>query len=176
MHPIWTNKGSVQATSKTKNNILGRNNKSRSSAVRNFQLHQNTICFGWDMNLFSGQHFTYSWIMVICKTFFISKPFLLKNLRRVLCHLFISIFENLFRWCLIVQNNENMHLWNICEKCEIYMEIFVWNMFKVNTKGTRMTWVIMLWCLYHQLQRGGYCGPSSTSAMKFFVKYFSEKS
>ena len=171
MHPIWTNKGSVQATSKTKNNILGRNNKSRSSAVRNFQLHQNTICFGWDMNLFSGQHFTYSWIMVICKTFFISKPFLLKNLRRVLCHLFISIFENLFRWCLIVQNNENMHLRNICEKCEIYMEIFVWNMFKVNTKGTRM-----LWCIYHQLQRGGYCGPSSTSAMKFFVKYFSEKS
>ena len=43
-------------------------------------------------------------------TFFIPKRFLIEHLRNALTQLFFSIFVTLSRWCLLVQNNENISL------------------------------------------------------------------
>ena len=59
--PICTKRGSLLATPKSKNIFFGRNNKSRSSAFRNFLFYQNIICFDWVMNLFL------SWVMLFVK-------------------------------------------------------------------------------------------------------------
>ena len=62
--PVCTTKRSTWAIPKMKNNFFFffRNNKSRSSAFRNFSFYQNIICFGWVMNLF-----------LFCLIFFIKK-------------------------------------------------------------------------------------------------------
>ena len=49
LHSIKVRMGYAQ---NEKQVFFGRNNKSRSSAFKNFLLYQNIICFGWAMNLF----------------------------------------------------------------------------------------------------------------------------
>ena len=61
--PICTTKGSAWGHAQHgKQFSFGRNNKSRSSAFRNFLFYQSIICFGWVMNLF-----------LFCVMFFIKK-------------------------------------------------------------------------------------------------------
>ena len=75
-----------------------------------------------------------------------------------------------------------------CSKlCKHEFLKFVWNMwicmktslrniFKVNNNSTRTTWVSLLWCLLHQLQRHRYWEPSQTSTIwNLFAKKLIEK-
>ena len=68
------------------------------------------------------------------KHFFIPKLFLLEHVRSVLYHLFFfSFFETFPGWCLLVQNNGNINLWNLSSIYENH-----WTKF-VNNKNTRTT-------------------------------------
>ena len=50
-----------------------------------------------------------------------------------------------------------------------FMKTNLRNIFKVNNKGTRTTWVSLRWCLLHQLQRCRYWEPSQTSTISSFL-------
>ena len=73
-----------------------------------------------------------------------------------------SIFSTLSRWGLLLQNNGNM---NFCIKLNMH-ETKAQNL--VNNKSTRTTWMMLFWCLYQQLQRWGYWGPSWTFTNELF--------
>ena len=53
--------------------------------------------------------------------------------------------------------------------CEIYMKTNVWNMLKVNNKGTKTTWMTLFWCLFLWLQRHPYNAVEHLR-WNFFVK------
>ena len=61
--------------------------------------------------------------LLFAKHFF--KPKATRKFRSVLCHLFFSIFETLPGWCLLVQNNGNMNLWNMLNMHENQWTKFV---------------------------------------------------
>ena len=56
---------------------------------------------------------------------FILKLFLIEHFRTVISHLFFSVFENLPRWRLLVQDNGNLNFWNILNMDEIQCTNFV---------------------------------------------------
>ena len=61
--------------------------------------------------------------LLFAKHFF--KPKATRKFRSVLCHLFFSIFETLPGWCLLVQNNGNMNLWDMLNMHENQWTKFV---------------------------------------------------
>ena len=81
---------------------------------------------------------------VISKTFFIPKFFQLKQLTIVLRHLFFSIFKTFPRWCLLVQNNGNMSLWNVSNMHENQWTKFVQSQQKKHKKNIKVVLLVSL--------------------------------
>ena len=51
----------------------------------------------------------------------------------------------------------------------------VQNLLKANNKSTRTRWLMLFWCLHHQLQRCGYSGPIWTSTMELYLEFNRQK-
>ena len=77
----------------------------------------------------------------------------------------------------LIQFLDGVYLFKTTETwtSEICMKTNEQNLLKVKYKNTRTKWLMLFWCLHHQLQTYRYWGPSWTFTMEFFLQLNRQK-